>query len=223
MPKSTSKPIPHGTTSAYTNRACRCGECRSAWAAYKRAWYATQPKRSRPQRTASPCSLEGCVSPVKARGWCAMHYHRWQRHGDPLGGGTFRIYKQGQPCRFAGCDGPSVSQGYCGTHVNRLRKGIPLDYEPAFRYVNASGYIEVVSDGRRVLEHRVVMESHLGRPLLPTENVHHINGVRDDNRVQNLELWSKSQPAGQRVVDKLAWAREIVAQYGDEFAQGKLI
>ena len=44
--------------------------------------------------------------------------------------------------------------------------------------------------------------------------MHHKNGQRADNRIENLELWSKSQPSGQRVVDKLRWAREIVALYG---------
>lgn len=66
-----------------------------------------------------------------------------------------------------------------------------------------------------VAEHRVVMEQIIGRPLRPDENVHHRNGVRDDNRPENLELWAKTQPAGQRVADLLAWAREIEARYGD--------
>jgi len=40
-----------------------------------------------------------------------------------------------------------------------------------------------------------------------------VNGVRDDNRPENLELWSKSQPKGQRATDKLAWAKEIIRMY----------
>ena len=77
-------------------------------------------------------------------------------------------------------------------------------------YVNQDGYI-VVSKGQ--LQHRYIMEKHLNRKLYKDENVHHINGVRDDNRIENLELWSSSQPSGQRIADKIAWAKEILERY----------
>jgi len=57
------------------------------------------------------------------------------------------------------------------------------------------------------------MEGHIGRSLLGSETVHHVNGVRNDNRVENLELWSSAQPYGQRVDDKVAWAIDTLRTY----------
>lgn len=64
-----------------------------------------------------------------------------------------------------------------------------------------------------VHEHKLVMQRKLGRFLLPSENVHHINGDRADNRPENLELWITHPPKGQRPEDLVEWAQEILARY----------
>ena len=91
------------------------------------------------------------------------------------------------------------------------------------RTIHKAGYVMVrVPDHPRakkspyVFEHILVAERILGRYLEPGESVHHRNGVRDDNRPENLELWIRPQPSGIRVSDAIAWAVEILERYVGE-------
>lgn len=98
---------------------------------------------------------------------------------------------------------------------NRQRARPPrYGVSPAGFRLDKDGYEVIMRDGKQVARHRAIMEESLGRLLRPDESVHHKNGVKHDNNIDNLELWSRYQPAGQRVADKLEYAREILRIYG---------
>lgn len=117
----------------------------------------------------------------------------------------------------------SVVSGFvktCGCYDNG---GINPRYKGSYFY--RGGYVMVsqpYKNGKKqsaIAEHRLIMEEHIGRKLFKFETVHHKNGIRDDNRIENLELWSSPQPYGQRAKDLIGFAREVLELYNDLFPE----
>ena len=112
----------------------------------------------------------------------------------------------------------SVQCGECRSvrrEQNGHWKGGRTRHHAGYVMVRVPEHPRASRNGGYVFEHILVMEEVLGRYLGDGETVHHLNGVKDDNRRENLELWVRPQPSGIRVSDALAWARPIIALYGD--------
>lgn len=114
----------------------------------------------------------------------------------------------------------------------RLERNIPLDKpikkistkgsgyraKSGYRFIHRKGHPNANAQGS-LAEHVYVMSEHIGRPLKKHESVHHRNGIRDDNSIENLEIWTRAQPSGQRLEDKINWAKKFLSEYGFEITQ----
>jgi hypothetical protein len=139
------------------------------------------------------CSVEGCNRPVsynKAHGLCRNHWQNAYRHG----------LLPGRKCSVDDCERNAVARGYCTKHYEQWS----IHGDPLIRGKKANGegctangyllYTNPAPDGPHYIrEHVRIMEEHLGRELDTDELVHHLNGDKLDNRIENLQIISRSE------------------------------
>ena len=170
----------------------------------------------------TPCNIEGCKAKRHTRKFCRYHHKKYG----------------GVSCDFKGCKNKcyKIGGGFCDTHRRQKRvhgklweigsinpgsfNSVPLGTKKK----NDKGYIQIKTrkkGGKWPLEHRIVMEKKIGRPLEKHETVHHKNTIRDDNRIENLEIRHLSDhPPGGSLDDMMRYWLEKIGKYGPLYGYG---
>lgn len=220
-------PARHGGDSSMWNQStkvCSEEECeRPVWARgfckkhYSRRYEAGMLEKKRSTRRVDRlCWIGGCERPDRNKGLCSMHANRLRRTGttDP---------RPQAVCSLDGCNRKHYSRGFCQPHYRRMHQIGDVQEHVPIRPSRSSKYVQVTAHGHpnagptgKILEHRLVMATYLGRPLCTDENIHHKNGWKNDNRIENLELWTTVQPYGKRPADLVAYAHGIIDRYESE-------
>ena len=200
--------IAHDETCTSMKWGCRgfCGGHYSRWKKGELPESIKPNPKSTTAKSIRKCSHPSCERmQVKTHRsssiWCYPHRHRHERGLD--------------------MDAPVRPEGWKGRRARNARVNTNPGGWGEWK-VNGAGYLHrhrknlVTGKVEGQLQHRHFVEESIGRPLLPKESVHHKNGVRNDNRLENLELWSGSHPSGQRISDKVEWATELLKTYAPE-------
>ena len=147
------------------------------------------------------CQADGCCKDAKAKGFCGTHYWQWRAHGQPGAAATVTRNRKGIPCEVAGCRRLADGDGLCRMHYERRHRRAVLGGPNALRAARGAGsrtrhgYRVITVNGRQVLEHRHVMEQHLGRPLGKGETVRHRETTRGTPSTTSSSGLARSRPA----------------------------
>lgn len=140
------------------------------------------------------CVMDGCDERRVGQGYCRKHYNRWYKYGDPTI--VKKAYRHKSPtCEVEDCENPTLAKGMCELHYARFRRNGHTDLVKRFKgWYMKDGYIYVYVSKRHYEPlHRVLMEQHIGRKLLPDEHMHHIDGDPLNNSISNLAITNRSE------------------------------
>jgi HNH endonuclease len=134
------------------------------------------------------CSVEGCGNPVRSKGLCGKHYERVRAHGDV--NADFRSGRKVIPriCSVPNCEEIAIhhhkDMKICPAHYHRWRRNgsfDPVNSPYGAGVIHKQGYRRIHVNGQYKMEHVVLAEKALGRPLPKGAVVHHMNEIPDDN------------------------------------------